>query len=171
MAAQSSKAVAVACGGLGTRLGFDGQKCLVPVAGRPFLAWKLDQLTGHGATELHLLVSHRAPDVLHAIGNDWNGIPVHYHHDPGAGPWAAADAASEHMPFVHWFTYGDVLFDWDLRDSMMPYAVFTTNHPTEPANSPYGLDAGMYLRWGKSKRARPKVCGMRTYQIDRKSVV
>ena len=165
-AALSSKAVAVACGGKGTRLGYDGQKCLLPIAGRPFLAWKLDQLAEQGATELHLLIGHRGADVLELVGSNWEGIPVRYHHDDGVGPWAAADAATAHMPFVHWFTYGDVLLDYPLRESLMPYMVITTNHPTEAANTRWGLDAGLYFRWGKSKLSIPKLTDARTWQIN-----
>lgn len=160
------KAVAVACGGKGTRLGYQGQKCLVPVAGRPFLAWKLDQLVERGAEELHLLIGHRGADVLDLVGSAWAGVPVHYHHDDGIGPWAAADLASESMPFCHWFTYGDVLLDFPLRWSKMPYSVITTNHPTEPANTRFGLDAGLYYRWGKSKLSIPKIVRTRTYQAN-----
>jgi hypothetical protein len=136
------------------------------VNGRPFLAWKLDQLAAHGADELHLLIGHRGADVLDLVGSNWNGIPVRYHHDYGIGPWAAADIASQHMPFAHWFTYGDVLLDYGLRDSLMPYMVITTNHPTEPANTRWGLDAGLYYRWGKSKLAIPKRTDLRTYQVN-----
>lgn len=163
-------AVAVACGGRGTRLGFDGQKCLVDVGGRPFLHWKLDQLIDGGADEFHLLISHRPGDVVDAVGSTWQGRPVRYHYDDGIGPWAAADKASEAMPYAplgpHWVTWGDVLVDYPLRESMFPYIVVTTNHPTEPANTPHGLDAGLYHRWGKSKRFIPKVIDTRTWQCN-----
>jgi molybdopterin-guanine dinucleotide biosynthesis protein A len=159
-------AVAVACGGLGTRLGYRGQKCLVTVADRPFLHWKLDQLVSGGADEFHLLVSHGAVDVLDAVGSMWEGRPVIYHYDEGVGPWEAANQASESMPFAHWFTYGDVLVDYPLRESMFPYMVVTKNHPTEAANTPHGLDAGFYHRWGKSRLFIPKFIESRTWQAN-----
>lgn len=160
------KAVAVACGGKGTRLGVAGQKCLVEVAGRPFLAWKLDQLVERGADELHLLVSHRAGDVVELVGAQWEGIPVRYHHDDGIGAWEAADRAAEHMPFAHWFTYGDVLVDYPLRESMFPYIIVTTALNGEEANYGSWLDAGLYHRWGKCRRFIPKFIKTPTVQIN-----
>ena len=56
----------ILCGGKGTRLSTlyaDRPKVLVPVAGRPFLAWQLDWLARGGVTAVHLAAGHLA-DVL-----------------------------------------------------------------------------------------------------------
>jgi D-glycero-alpha-D-manno-heptose 1-phosphate guanylyltransferase len=53
-------------GGKGTRLAAqfpDRPKCLVPVAGRPFLEWQLDWLRKNGVTRVLLAAGHKA-DVL-----------------------------------------------------------------------------------------------------------
>jgi NDP-sugar pyrophosphorylase family protein len=58
----------ILCGGKGTRLSTlyaDRPKVLVPVAGRPFLAWQLDWLARGGVTAVHLAAGHLA-DVLGA---------------------------------------------------------------------------------------------------------
>ena len=55
-------------GGKGTRLAAqfpDRPKCLVPVAGRPFLEWQLDWLKRNGAVRVLLAAGHLA-DVLEA---------------------------------------------------------------------------------------------------------
>ncbi len=128
--------VAILCGGKGTRLGYDGQKCLIPTAGRPFLHWKLDQLTGRGATAFYLLVNYRAGDVRDAIGDDWRGIPVTYLDDD-------PDPRLDLVPFVHWLTYGDSILDVELRPSMYPYVYVNAEHPK---------DAGVLFQWGRSTR-------------------
>ena len=140
------KAVAILCGGKGTRLGYDGQKCMVPVAGRPFLAYKLDLLCARGATEFHLLVSHRQVEVYTGIGKVWNGRPVHYHSDSGYSAERAVQAASRHMPFIHWLTYGDSIFDVPLKHSMFPYVY----------SNPEFEDAGLLYCWGASMRGLRK---------------
>ena len=58
----------ILAGGLGTRLrpAFpDVPKCLVPVAGRPFLAWQLAWVRHHGVHRVHLAAGHLA-DQLNA---------------------------------------------------------------------------------------------------------
>jgi NDP-sugar pyrophosphorylase family protein len=58
----------ILCGGKGTRLSTlyaDRPKVLVPIAGRPFLAWQLDWLARGSVTAVHLAAGHLA-DVLGA---------------------------------------------------------------------------------------------------------
>lgn len=161
------KAVAILCGGLGTRLGVEGQKCLADTAGRPFLHWKLDQLAENGATDFYLLVSHESSAVQRMVGDDWYGLPVSYIRDEGVGAWEAHDLAAPQMPFVHWLTYGDVLLDYPLRPSLYPYMVVTANSPVEPYNiNGEFLDAGLYYCWGGSKRFLLKETPERTWQIN-----
>ena len=59
----------ILCGGKGTRLSAlyaDRPKILVPVAGRPFLAWQLEWLARGGVTDVHLAAGHLA-----AVLRDW----------------------------------------------------------------------------------------------------
>ena len=58
--------VVILLGGQGTRLAAqfpDRPKCLVPVAGRPFLEWQLDWLKKNGITRVLLAAGYQA-DVL-----------------------------------------------------------------------------------------------------------
>lgn len=140
------KAVAVLCGGRGTRLGYSGQKCMVPIDGKPFLAYKLDLLVKQGATEFHLLCSHKVVDVYRGIGTTWKGRPVYYYVDEGFSPYQAHLQASKHIPFVHWLTYGDSIFDVPLKHSLFPYVY---------AN-PEFEDAGLLYCWGGTMKGLRK---------------
>lgn len=71
----------VLVGGLGTRLrtvvaGLP--KPLAPVAGRPFLAYLLDQLAGSGLRRVILATGFLAEMVEQAIGTRWAGMEVTY---------------------------------------------------------------------------------------------
>jgi len=73
--------VIVLAGGLGTRLRDvvrDVPKPLAPVAGRPFLAWVLDQLCLENVDHIILATGHMAALVERSIGSSWNGVPVTY---------------------------------------------------------------------------------------------
>lgn len=63
-------AAIVLVGGLGTRLRAlypDRPKALVPVHGRPFIAWLLEWLRGHGVERVHLAAGHLAHQLI-----DWH---------------------------------------------------------------------------------------------------
>lgn len=152
-----SKPVAILCGGLGTRLGSDTQKCLTPVNGRPFLHWKLDQLTRSGATDFHLLVAHQAAEVESSIGATWGDIPVDYHLDSGLGQAEAHLLAAPYLPFTHWLTYGDCILDAPLRHSLCPYVY---------VNEEFPWDAGLRYCWGASTLAIPKRTSAQSIHIN-----
>lgn len=68
-------------GGLGTRLRgevADLPKPLAPVAGRPFLAYLLDQLSGAGIRRLILATGYRSEQIEKVIGGHWRGAEVVY---------------------------------------------------------------------------------------------
>ena len=72
---------AVLAGGLGTRLRSvvaDRPKVLAPVAGRPFLAHLLDQLTTAGLDDVVLLVGYGAEQVRDAFGDRYKSLRVSY---------------------------------------------------------------------------------------------
>ncbi len=156
----SDRPVAVLCGGLGTRLGYPGQKCLVPVAGRPFLHWKLDQLVKHGATEIHLLANIHEMDEMNDSVWRWSfgGFKeVEFHWDDHAGQRQAHAWAAKHMPFIHWLTYGDGLLDVPLSLSSMPYRWVNDEFPD---------DAGVGMCWGQSFRWHRKHTDAVAYHIN-----
>ena len=63
----TAPAAIILVGGLGTRLRTlypDRPKALVPVAGRPFIAWLIDWLHRHGITRIHLAAGYRADQLV-----------------------------------------------------------------------------------------------------------
>lgn len=138
--------VVVPCGGRGTRLGYEGQKCLVPIMGVPFLYYKLNELVSNGATSFTLIVAHCAHDVFAAVQNDWRGLPVYYHHsDPSQDPWDAIRDAAPQLPETFWISWGDTLFDQPLDQPYTPLRFITPELGLERANvGKQFLDAGLY---------------------------
>lgn len=111
---------AVLCGGRGTRVrsvtGARVPKALVPVAGRPFIEWKLENLGAAGIGEVLLLVGHLGDQIRAHVGDGQSfGVSVRYH-DDGAqllGTGGAIRSALEILPAAFWVTYGDSLLDFD----------------------------------------------------------
>ena len=66
-------ATVLLAGGLGTRVaGITGDslpKAMLPVAGRPFIDYKLADLAAQGVTDVHLLVAHRAGPLCEHVGD------------------------------------------------------------------------------------------------------
>lgn len=63
----SAPAAIILVGGQGTRLRAlypDRPKALVPVAGRPFIAWMIDDLRKHGIERIHLAAGYRADQLV-----------------------------------------------------------------------------------------------------------
>src|SRR5258707_696720 len=62
----------ILAGGLATRLGARTQtlpKALLPIAGRPFLAWQLDALRSSGFSEVLLCISHLGDQIRDFLGD------------------------------------------------------------------------------------------------------
>lgn len=74
----------VLVGGLGTRLRTvvaDLPKPLAPVAGRPFLAYLLDQLAMSGLRRVILATGYLAEKIEQAVGRQWQGMEIAYSHE------------------------------------------------------------------------------------------
>lgn len=109
-------------GGLGTRLvGLTGDtrpKVLVPVAGRLFIDWKLEELAGRGITDVLLLVGHHGDAIVEHVGDGSAfGVRTRYQADGETllGTGGAIRRALSELPDAFWVTYGDSLLDVDLR--------------------------------------------------------
>ncbi len=71
----------ILAGGLGTRLQSevpDVPKVLAPVAGRPFVAYLLDQLERQSFTRVILATGYRASQVEAALGPRWRNLSLEY---------------------------------------------------------------------------------------------
>lgn len=93
--------VAILAGGLGTRLRpvvADRPKVVAEVAGRPFLAWLLDQVARAGFRDAVLCVGWRAELVERAIGAAHGPLRVRYAREPS--PLGTAGALRHALPLL-----------------------------------------------------------------------
>jgi NDP-sugar pyrophosphorylase family protein len=114
-------AVAVLAGGRATRLGAlaaSVPKCLLEVAGRPFLDHQLDLLERQGVRLVVLLVDHLAHEVeRHAAVSPRCGLDVVCRRD-GPRPLGTAGALRGALPLLgelFFVLYGDAYLDADYR--------------------------------------------------------
>jgi NDP-sugar pyrophosphorylase family protein len=124
--------VVILAGGLGTRLvevtGDALPKVLVPVAGRPFIDWKLDELARHGAADVLLLIGHHADTIRDHVGDGARfGLRVDclVDGDRLLGTGGAIRRALPRLPDAFWVTYGDSLVEVDLA---VGESAFATRH-------------------------------------------
>lgn len=76
----------VLAGGLGTRLRGvvpDKPKCLAEIAGRPFLAYLIEHLSGQGLRHIVLCTGHMGPMVRQVIGESWGPARISYSQESG----------------------------------------------------------------------------------------
>jgi NDP-sugar pyrophosphorylase family protein len=113
--------VVVLCGGLGTRLaeitGGTVPKALVPVAGRPFIDYKLDELARQGFHDVVLSVGIGADEIRRHVGDGAQfGITVRYKDDGDQllGTGGAVARLLPDLPETFWLTYGDTLLSVDI---------------------------------------------------------
>ncbi len=57
-------------------------KSMVEVDGTPLLVNALNNVTACGITEIGIAVGHMADYIREHIGNEWNGVPIHYFENP-----------------------------------------------------------------------------------------
>lgn len=110
----------VLAGGLGSRLRArvpNLPKPMAPVAGRPFLAYVLDNLIAGGVTNLVLSVGYRAEVVQEYFGPIYREATVRYALEPEPlGTGGAIAFASREFPDVPWLVVnGDTFLDIDYK--------------------------------------------------------
>jgi histidinol-phosphate phosphatase family protein len=110
--------VVILAGGHGTRVrhltGPDQPKALLPVAGRPFIDFKLASLAAAGATDVVLLVGQGAAALREHVGRgEAFGLHVTFvdEGDELLGTGGAIARALSQLPEIFWVTYGDTLLD------------------------------------------------------------
>lgn len=107
-------------GGLGTRLRGvvdDVPKPLAPVAGRPFLAYVLDQLEAIGMRRIVLATGYLCERVQQAVGPRWGGMAVDYSvEDSPRGTGGAVALAARRLQAPGAFVLnGDTFLRFDPR--------------------------------------------------------
>jgi len=118
----------ILAGGLGTRLGArtrDLPKALLPIAGRPFLAWLLEALATRGYTDAVLCIGHHGEQVEDFAGTGQAfGVTLTYSKDGerllGTGGALRLALARGLLSSTFLVTYGDSYLPFDygapLRD-------------------------------------------------------
>ena len=118
----------ILAGGLGTRLGArtrDLPKALLPIAGRPFLAWLLEALAARGYSEAVLCIGHHGNQIEDFAGTGAAfGIALSYSKDGerllGTGGALRLALARKLLSSTFLVTYGDSYLPFDygapLRD-------------------------------------------------------
>jgi MurNAc alpha-1-phosphate uridylyltransferase len=116
----------VLAGGLATRLGARTQhlpKALLPIAGRPFLAWQLEVLARSGFGNVLLCIAHFAAQIREFLGDGAAfGVTVAYSEDGPSllGTGGALRRALNLLEPTFLVTYGDSYLPFDysapLRD-------------------------------------------------------
>ncbi len=110
-------------GGLGSRLGpltADCPKPLLPVAGKPFLAYLMENVRRHGFNDFILLAGYKGELVQTFADSDWIRrlqcrVRVLVEAEP-AGTGGALVLAQEHLQPAFLLLNGDSLFDFNLLD-------------------------------------------------------
>src|SRR5262245_5680355 len=115
----------VLAGGLGTRMLPRTEavpKFLLPVAGRPFGAWVLEQIAAAGFDETLLCIGHLGEAIRAAFGPEAFGMTLRYadERDRRLGTAGALRAALDALEPTFLVTYGDSYLPFDymapLRD-------------------------------------------------------
>lgn len=90
---------------------------MIPIVGRPLLAWTLHWLAGEGVTEAAINLYHKPESIAEYFGNEYCGIRLHYFYEETlrgtAGGVKGAESVLKGGPFV--VIYGDNLIHADLR--------------------------------------------------------
>lgn len=125
----------ILAGGLGTRLRSevpDIPKVLAPVAGRPFVAYLLDQLARQKFSRVILATGYHADQVEAALGIRWRHLTLEYsrEHEPlgtgGAIREALGLCQSEYIAVVNGDTYLEIDYgklEADLREQEARIAI------------------------------------------------
>jgi NDP-sugar pyrophosphorylase family protein len=116
----------ILAGGLATRLGARTRnipKALLPIAGRPFLAWQLEALTRSGFSDVLLCISHLGAQIRDFLGDGSAfGVTAAYSEDGPKllGTGGALRRALDSLQPRFLVTYGDSYLPFDysapLRD-------------------------------------------------------
>ena len=136
----------ILAGGSGTRLSpltSYVPKCMIPVAGRPFVDHVILYLYSHNIRDIVLLLSADDAEVFknHLGDGSKLGVKVQYSISPRAGTAAALQAASDLVDGSFIIYYGDVMADLDLT-AMLRF------HEEKGALCTLALSRGVRLDYG-----------------------
>jgi len=155
----------ILAGGLGTRLGArtrDLPKALIPIAGRPFLAWLVEALAKNGYQQLVMCIGHHGEQIIDYLGAGAAfGVEVTYSKDGerllGTGGAIRQALSRNLLAETFLVTYGDSYLPFDygapLRDlqahpeALGTMSVFENHGAWDASNCAIGR--GLVLRYEK----------------------
>jgi MurNAc alpha-1-phosphate uridylyltransferase len=158
----------ILAGGLGTRLGTRTRtlpKALLPIAGRPFLAWLVEALARDGLRQVVLCIAHHGQQIQDYLGDGAAfGIDVTYSEDGdrllGTGGAIRQALSRDLLADSFLVTYGDSYLPFDyaapLRDlnahpdALGTMSVFENHGAWDASNCAIG--GGLVLRYEKGVR-------------------
>lgn len=119
--ARVPRQVCILVGGMGTRLGqltATVPKPLLPVAGRPFLDWLIEDIARHGIPRITLLAGHFGDQIAHRYrGQVVRGATVEVLVEPKPlGTGGALRLFADELEEQFWLLNGDTRFDINLLD-------------------------------------------------------
>ncbi|HLW46974.1 MAG TPA: sugar phosphate nucleotidyltransferase [bacterium] len=108
-------------------------KVLMNVAGKPILAYILDELRGLGVEEVTFIVGHLADQVEEYV-NERYAFRAHFvHQEEPLGNGHAIYVAREHLTGPTLIVFGDTIVDADLRAvTKSPYSTIGVHHVDDP---------------------------------------
>lgn len=121
----------ILCGGLATRLGDLAKnipKSMIPIEGKPFLKYQIENLKKHSIKDIILCVSHLSGKIKDYFGNgEQFGANIKYSDDgeKPLGPIGAVKNAESLLEDVFFVMYGDSYLSVDFQKV---YSYFTQNN-------------------------------------------
>lgn len=103
----------ILCGGLGTRMHpdtLDTPKCLLDIAGKPFLHRQLDMLERAGFPDIILLTGHMSDQIIESVVSRASDQDIVFMKDTGTGTGQALYNVRDWLDPKFLLTYGDVMY-------------------------------------------------------------
>ena len=158
----------ILAGGRATRLGArtrDLPKALLPIAGRPFLAWLLEALVQRGFSQVLLCIGHHGDQIEHFLGSGRSfGIDALYSRDGeqllGTGGALRRAFARQLLAETFLVTYGDSYLPFDYGapltdliahpEALGTMSVFENQHAWDASNC--AVQGELVVRYEKGSR-------------------
>lgn len=121
----------ILCGGLATRLGNLAKtvpKSMIPIEGKPFLEYQIENLKKHSFKEIILCVGHLSEKIEECFGDGSKfGVNIKYSHDgeKPLGPIGAVKNAEPLLDDKFFIMYGDSYLTVDFQKA---YSFFNKNN-------------------------------------------
>jgi NDP-sugar pyrophosphorylase family protein len=119
--------IVILAGGLATRLGHlarDVPKSLIPVCGRPFIDWQIENIKSSGFTDILICIGHLGEQISDHLGDGKKfGVNIEFSADGPIklGTGGAILAALNKLPDDFMITYGDSYLPTDLNKIQSHY--------------------------------------------------